>query len=747
MFIAGLTSAPFAGRLAAVSNGQKMEAFREIADVQEALESFFGFGALRPGQDAVVRAVMEGKDALAIMPTGGGKSLCYQLPALCRPGVTVVVSPLIALMKDQVDALQARGIPAAAINSSLGAEEYRQVMGAFRRGELKIVYVAPERFGQEGFMRALGSMQVALLAVDEAHCLSQWGHDFRPDYLRLGRVRQALGMPQTVALTATATEHVRQDILDTLQLQQPAVIISGFGRANLDFGITHCDNRKAKFARIRQLVEKWKKGIIYCSTRKNVMTVYEEVSSYCHAVAYHAGMSDAERDFSQNAFISGEADVVVATNAFGMGIDRADVRFVIHFEIPGSVEAYYQEAGRAGRDGEEAVCELLFNHADLKTQEFFFEGSNPPLQLVRSLYNLLRLRCDPVSMELKMPVDAMAEALGKDVNPMAVGTSLSLLLHAGAIARFDVPGENVKGTRLLEPGAAFESLPLDRVALEEKARRDHQKIEAMTRYAYCTGCRQQWILQYFGETGTEPCGHCDACCASVPGGQEELEGEELVVVRKALSGVARASRRGADGCWQAIYGRSKIMDMLRGARNASMHRYLTSLSTYGILSGMTDARLKALFRAMQDGGLVQTTGGELPLLTLTPKGEEVMKGLEPARLSRRGWGLGDREPPKASAMARRSQRVLESLSQLAGRMDKELYGHLAELRRDMAEEFRMPVYRVMRTETLRALATLKPTTMEAASRLKGIGPWMQQHTLRAFVELIQDYEEEEPLDE
>ena len=223
-----------------------MAEFQETADVQQALRTYFGFDELRPGQDEVVQAIMAGRDAMGIMPTGGGKSLCYQLPALCRPGLTVVVSPLIALMKDQVDALQARGIPAAAINSSLGAEEYRQVMQALRYGELKIVYVAPERFAQEGFMTLLRGLPISLLAVDEAHCLSQWGHDFRPDYLRLGRVREALGYPQTVALTATATAHVREDILTTLQLKEPAVVISGFARDNLDFAITHCENRQAK---------------------------------------------------------------------------------------------------------------------------------------------------------------------------------------------------------------------------------------------------------------------------------------------------------------------------------------------------------------------------------------------------------------------------------------------------------------------------------------------------------------------
>lgn len=706
---------------------------------EQALQQYFGFDCLRPGQDEIVRHIMAGRDTLAIMPTGGGKSLCYQLPALCREGVTIVVSPLIALMKDQVDALVARGIPAAAVNSSLGTEEYRQVMNDLRRGELRLIYVAPERFGNEGFMRAMQGLKISLLAIDEAHCLSQWGHDFRPDYLRLGRARAELGNPQTVALTATATENVRQDILQTLQLNEPAVVISGFGRDNLDFAITHCESRKAKFERIQAVMEKWKTGIIYCSTRKNVMTVFEEVRHYGgNVVAYHAGMTDEEREFSQEAFISGRADVVVATNAFGMGIDRADVRFVIHFEIPGSIEAYYQEAGRAGRDGELAACELLFNHADLKTQEFFFEGSNPSVAQIRSVYNLLRARCNPDSGELQMTVDNMAAELGKEVNPMGVGTALSVLIHAGAISRSDLAGTNTKLTKVLNPGRSFAVLDIDQERIEEKARRDHAKIEAITKYAYCTGCRQRWILNYFGENVAEDCGHCDACKAEAPADAEELSGEDLVIVRKALAGVARASRKLADGTWQGIYGRSKIMDMLRGSKNANMHRYLTSLSTYGILSTLTETKMKALFRAMHEGGLLQTGGGDMPLLTLSAKGEEVMKELTPAILTKRGWST---QAPARSAkpgINRRGQQVIESM--LSVRMDKELYHELSELRRDLAAEFRMPVYRILNTETMRALATIKPTTMEAASRLKGIGPWIQKTTLRAFVELIQDYE-------
>ena len=711
----------------------------QLPDIQEALHDYFGFESLRTGQDAVVEAVMNGRDALAIMPTGGGKSLCYQLPALCREGVTVVVSPLIALMKDQVDALQARNIPAAAINSSLGEDEYRQVMGDFRRGALKIVYVAPERFSQAGFMNALQCMPVGLLAVDEAHCLSQWGHDFRPDYLRLGRVRRELNYPQTIALTATATEAVRSDILDTLELRDPAVIVSGFARDNLDFRISHCTTHAEKYERIRAVMKQWKTGIVYCATRKSVIRVFEELSrQFPNVVAYHAGMTDAEREFSQNAFISGRADVVVATNAFGMGIDRADVRFVIHFDIPGSVEAYYQEAGRAGRDGETAVCELLFNHVDLKTQEFFYQGSNPTIQTIRALYSLLCAECNRETHELMMTIDTMAEKLGAGTSTMAVGSALTVLIHAGAIARFDVPGKNLRGTRVFDPNRPFKDLGIDQKALSEKARRDHEKIEAIRRYAYSQGCRQQWILDYFGEAGNRPCGHCDMCCPATPKDAEELEGEEKTQLMKALSGVARASRRRADGTWEAIYGRGKIMDMLRGARNANMHRFLTELSTYGILSAFTDARMRALFSAMQDAGLLQTTGGEMPLVTLSAKGEDVMLGKVPAVLSRRNWTL----PPKPAkrftpARATSIRRMMEEAGMPT--VDKELLDRLKELRRDIAAERDLPAYRIMHTETLEALATIKPTTVEAAMNIKGVGPFIAARYIRHFIELIRDY--------
>lgn len=705
-------------------------------DPLETLQATFGFSSLRPGQDSVVQAVMAGKDTLAIMPTGGGKSLCYQLPALCRPGLTLVVSPLIALMKDQVDALEQRGIPAVMINSTLTAEEHRERLRALRQQTCRILYVAPERFAQDSFMSLLAETPISLIAIDEAHCLSQWGHDFRPDYLRLGRVIEQLGHPQTIALTATATRQVREDILNHLRLRDPAVIISGFARDNLTFRTTPCDTQQEKLLRLHQLIREWKTGIIYCSTRKKVMTVFGDLKEHgINAIAYHAGLTDAEREYAQNQFINREADIAVATNAFGMGIDRADVRFVAHYEIPGSVEAYYQEAGRAGRDGRPAHCELLFNHADLRTQEYFFEGSNPGYNTIADIYTWLRRHSDPDTHTIEATIDEIADSL-RIKNTMGISSAIATLVHAGAIQRYDIPGKTARGTRICHPDLPATRLGIDREHLREKETRDHAKIETVTQYAYSHTCRQQWILDYFGEPDPQPCGRCDICLPPDAATYPALEGEPLLIVRKALSGIARASRRRSDGTWEAIFGRNKIMQMLRGAQSPAI-AHMTDLSTYGILKNLSENAIKALFRCLAKAGCLATTGGDRPLLTLSRRGHDIMTGQTPATIPTTGWAGNITH---SSMRGTTSSRTIDGIA--LGQPDRALYDLLSALRKNLAHEQGIPPYRIMTNETLLALSAVKPLTAEAAMPIKGIGPATAEKYLPHFLDLIAEYEEE-----
>ncbi|MEM7394431.1 MAG: ATP-dependent DNA helicase RecQ, partial [Verrucomicrobiota bacterium] len=324
----------------------------DTEQLTDALQKHFGFSTFLEGQDEAVSHVLNGTDTVVIMPTGSGKSLCYQLTSLLLDGITIVVSPLIALMKDQVDGLAQKKIPTTFINSTLSAHEMFERLDGIERGEYKLVYVAPERFRNQRFMNLLRSINVSLLAVDEAHCISQWGHDFRPDYLRIHLVVNELPHARVMALTATATPQVREDIATQLQLGQngrpePQILVHGFSRPNLSLNVTRASSHQIKLDRIREVVEQHETGIIYCSTRKQTERVCKSLKGLKQACGmYHGGMSDEDRKKVQDRFMDGRLSVVAATNAFGMGVDRADLRFVIHWDIPGSIEAYYQEVGR-----------------------------------------------------------------------------------------------------------------------------------------------------------------------------------------------------------------------------------------------------------------------------------------------------------------------------------------------------------------------------------------------------------------
>jgi ATP-dependent DNA helicase RecQ len=668
-----------------------------IEKARDVLREVFGFEEFLSGQQEIVDHILAGRDGLAVMPTGGGKSLCYQLPGLVKEGVTLVVSPLIALMKDQVDALQEKGVKAAVINSTQTWDEQKEILDQVRAGEIKLLYVAPERFRAGSFTSAMARVEIAMLAIDEAHCLSQWGHDFRPDYLRLGRARQELGNPQCVAFTATATPVVRKDILQVLSLTEPFETITGFARPNLSFNITAVAKKAEKFKRLREIISEYKTGIIYCATRKKVDEVSETLASWgLKVAAYHGGMTDQERDRVQDSFISRKKDVAVATNAFGMGIDRSDVRFVAHFEVPGSVEAFYQEAGRAGRDGEAAWCELLWNFADTRTQEFFLEGVNPGPGVVRDLYHWLQASADEKS-EVFRSLDEMRDELGVS-NGMAVGNALSLLARTGYVQRFDVPGQRMRGTRLLQQG---QTLQLDEAAMEEKERRDRQKLDAMISLCESGGCRQEWILDYFGEEGAE-CGTCDVCRSGQSGERRDLTEVEQVVVRKTLSGVARMSER-LGRAWQPRFGRGKIILMLTGSQSQEvMNAGLNRLSTYGLLKEEGAAFLNELFPALADAGLLQTIRkGDYPLITLTERGHQVMMGKRAIRMV---W------PSRKAASAADE-----------GPFDSRVYSRLADLRTRLCKEEGCAPYMILSNRALEGLARQMPKTIAEALEVPGIG--------------------------
>jgi ATP-dependent DNA helicase RecQ len=679
--------------------------------LERALRERHGFQTFRPGQREAADAVLKGRDLVAVMPTGAGKSLCFQLPALLLPGTTVVVSPLIALMKDQVDGLRARGAPAAAVHSGLPAAERAATEADLAAGRLRLVYVAPERLASVSFRAALDRARASRLVVDEAHCISQWGHDFRPDYGRLGELRRQLGVP-AAAFTATATPEVRADIARQLGLSDPLELVTGFERPNLTLVVEPCRTRLDKAGALDRLLgEVGPPGLVYAATRKNVDLWAEHLEGRgLRAGRYHAGLGDAERARVQDDFFAGRLEVIAATNAFGMGVDKRDLRFVAHADVPGSLEAYYQEVGRAGRDGLPARGALLFAPADVRTQEFFLAGSNPDPATFRRVWALLGEGAGEEAID--------GGASGGAAGGMAAATAARLLRRAAE-------------ARGIAPGAG--EAPIDVGALADKAGRDRARLDTMLRYAFGRGCRTRFIYDYFagaGRGGAIPrCGTCDVCLGWRRAAGRPLDDREFERVRIALSAVARLPAR---------FGVERIAQVLGGSRSREvLDRRLDRVPTFGRLAELGLEEIKRLLEALLESGLLERRGieGGRPgafVLALTAEGVAVMRAEQRPLLALPGPVAAGRpaagrrmplrtvpvggQPPVAGGPPG-SEGVAASAEP-----DPVLLNRLREWRSAEAKRRGVPAFVIFHDTTLAALAARRPRDREGLRAVKGIGP-------------------------
>ncbi|GIK23509.1 MAG: ATP-dependent DNA helicase RecQ [Ignavibacteriota bacterium] len=471
------------------------------------LNKYFGFGSFRGLQETIIkRTTEERKHSLVLMPTGSGKSLCYQIPALYFENKTIVISPLIALMQDQVDALRKKNVPAAFINSTLSKQERGKRLEDFLNGNIKILYVTPERFRKKDFIEKIKTVKIDLLAVDEAHCISEWGHDFRPDYSRIGEFREILGNPLTIALTATATKDVQEDILVKLNLNKDEVKIfhQGIDRPNLRLEAADVFDDKEKLKEILAALKKYNgSGIIYFSLIKTLEKFSEMIGDRgFERGIYHGKLEDKQRKQMQRDFLGGKQKLILATNAFGMGIDKADIRLVIHAEVPSSIESYYQEIGRAGRDGKDSLCLLLYNQEDLYTQMEFIKWSNPDADFYFALYNLLQRDTGLINSS---GIDLIREQMNfKSKNDFRIETALAMLDRYG-VTEGEIEKKNLK---------VIDELPgilQDEEFLKKKLLNDNKKLLSVVNYFRNENCRRVFISDYFGFLGEKPCGNCDNC--------------------------------------------------------------------------------------------------------------------------------------------------------------------------------------------------------------------------------------------
>ncbi len=598
-------------------------------DPEGALHELFGFASFRPGQKEAVEAAIAGRDVLVVMPTGSGKSLCYQLPALMRADLTVVVSPLVSLMQDQVQAIE-RVAPGyvGLINAQQDAATNRKTLERAARGDLRLLYVAPERFSSPGFLDRIRHARIGLFVVDEAHCVSQWGHDFRPDYFRLADAARWLGAQAIVASTATATPQVAADIVARLGLRDPARIATGFDRPNLSFAVVRCANKPAVHRGIAAALKEpgALPGIVYAGTRADAERLADRLGTELgvETIAYHAGLPRDARAEAQRRFMAGEAPVVVATNAFGMGIDKADVRTVCHESVPSSLEAYYQEAGRAGRDGKPARCLVFATGKDKGLHVFFIERSTVGDDALKAVARRIVSAAEAPSPPAPRFDLAVGEVIPVAGDEEVVRAILGHLARAGVIQPAPSPPDRIAGRLAGEwDGRA---LALCRTSAQEGTRVRWRQYRAVWAWVEGDSCRREGILRHFGDRSAPapsgPC--CDVCDPSLapapppPPERQSARRPAQLAHRPAASGELGALDEAildVVASAQPEVGRTRAVEILRGGQSKVVKKYsYDGLPHYGTWAHLAGPAVLERVDALLDAGTLRSTGGRFPKL-------------------------------------------------------------------------------------------------------------------------------------
>ena len=657
-----------------------------------ALKRYFGYDSFRPGQSGLVDAILAGRDVLGVMPTGAGKSVCYQIPATLLPGVTIVISPLISLMRDQVDALNDAGIPAAYVNTTQGGDEQAMVLAQAAQGDIKLLYVAPERLETERFRNFATRVPISLVAVDEAHCVSQWGQDFRSSYLGIGEFIAGLpARPTVAAFTATATERVRRDIIGILGLNAPQVTVTGFDRENLYFDVLKIET-KYKAAWVARYVAEYpdESGIVYCATRKETEALAAALNHTVPAlrgaaggsaadsvmrdgpvaVAYHGGMPADVRNQAQRDFVTDAAPVVVATNAFGMGIDKSNVRYVIHHNMPESIEAYYQEAGRAGRDGEPSRCTLLWNESDIVTRR--------------------RL--------------------------------------------LDMDNDNERLT------------PEERETVRMSKRR---LLDGMIGYCRTTDCLHVYMTRYFGEN-TSRTGTCTGGCTNCDSTFETLDVTDIArsISRCVHDAMYDYDDQGRPTCGPVRQGlgSGKIVAILRGSKAKDLiARHLDRCPSYGRLHDAPEARIRDVLSQMATDGFLSIAEGRLPIVGFGQRAAETVAPefrYEIKRVERKAAGAGTGVTSRTDSSSKSAASDGPALGSYAPDDENEtLFQKLRELRLSIARENSLPPYMVFNDRTLRDMARLRPITDAQFLAVNGVGDSKLAKYGKRFMEAIAGFDD------